>query len=251
MRAWIISIGDEILAGKVIDWNAYWIAKRLTSIGIQVRRIVSIPDDPEILAEVIREATSNAELIITTGGLGPTPGDITVEGLCKATGREIVLDPKALEFVKRRYQELHSLGLVDSPNINKAREKMAWIPKGAEIEYNDVGVAPAIILNTGLATIIALPGPPPECMYLFEKIVPRIRPPKELFTIEKLIEISDESEVAELLLKVRQIYPDVHIKTYPIGFGQNKMQIIVMADTKEKASGALEMLTKLLKTQLN
>lgn len=247
MRAWIINIGDEILTGKVLNWNAYWIAKRLTSIGVQVRRIICIPDDPDTLARTIEDAMNDAELIITTGGLGPTPGDITIEGLRKATNRKLVLDHRALEFIRKRYRELYSLGLVNSPDINEAREKMARIPEGADVVYNDVGVSPAIILDINSTTIIALPGPPPECMYLLEKIIPRIKSTRKLFSAERLIDMSDESVVAEFLSQVKQVYPDVNIKTYPLGFGQDKLLVIAIADDERKANDALEMLIKLIR----
>jgi len=249
MGAWIITIGDELLSGKVINWNAYWFAKRLSSIGLQVKRIICVSDEVEVISKAIMDAINDgAEFIFTTGGLGPTPGDVTVEAICKATGRRIVLDPKALEFVRRRYEELYNLGLVESPELNDARKKMAMIPEGADVVYNDVGVAPAIILSLESTTIIALPGVPSEAMYLFEKIVPRIRTKGELAVIETYIDIADESSIAKHLSEIREKYPGVNIKTYPIGYGQKTMRVVVIAKNRKHAEEALNIFLKKIRS---
>lgn len=241
MSAWIITIGDEILVGRILNWNAYWLAKRLTSLGVQVKKIVCVPDDIDVISKTIIDAINDkVDFIFTTGGLGPTPGDVTTEAICKATGRELILNSKALEFIRKRYDELYRLGLVDSPQINEARKKMAKTPEGADVIYNDVGVAPAIILDTDLATIIALPGVPSEAMYLFEKIVPRIRTRKKVAVVEDYIDVEDESALAKILSEIRREYPDVSIKTYPIGYGQKRMRIVAIAEDLKKAEAALK-----------
>ncbi len=245
MSAWIITIGDEILSGRVINWNAYWIAKRLSSMGIKVEKIICIPDDVDIIEKTIREGIkSNITYIFTTGGLGPTPGDVTLEGISKATGRRLELNKKALKYIRARYLELKNLGLVDRSDVDQSRLKMAYTPEGADVVYNDVGVAPGVVITVGSTTIFALPGVPSEAMYLFEKIVPRIRRGAQLEVIEDFIDASDESLIAGILARIRNIYPDVNIKTYPVGFGQRRMKILAIGHSRERILEAIEMLKK-------
>lgn len=260
MSAWILTIGDELLAGRVINWNAYWIAKRLTSVGIKVRRILCIPDDKnEIISEIHNAFRSGANIIFTTGGLGPTPGDITLEAISEAIGRPLELNDDAKKYIEKRYQELYELGVVTSPELNESRLKMAKIPAGANVVYNDVGVAPAVIvrltsdeckLMSGRelvdCIIISLPGVPSEAMYLFEKIVITLRGEK-VWIVEDYVDVMDESKIVEILKKVRAEFPQVSIKTYPIGFGQQRMKVISIATSEELARRALNYLKKQIK----
>jgi len=245
MNAWIITIGDEILTGRVLNWNAYWIAKRLTSIGIIVNRIVCIPDDVDTIASIVREAiNTSVSYIFTTGGLGPTPGDITLLGISRATDKKLVLSEKALSYIRSRYEELYRLGLVRSSEINEYREKMAYVPEGSKVVYNEIGAAPGVILKHENSTIICLPGVPSEAMYILEKILPRIATETNLEVVEDYINIADESVVAGILRELQDKYPNVYIKTYPLGFGQKKMRVISMGKNREMVYEALRFLKK-------
>ncbi len=244
MRATIITIGDEILAGKVINWNAYWIAKRLTSMGIEVVRIFCVPDNIDAIGEALGSSISmEVDYIITTGGLGPTPGDITLEAISRALGIRLVLNEKALSFVKRRYSELKAAGLVDEDYIDDYRRKMALVPEGSDVLYNEVGVAPGVIIRYGKTTIFVLPGVPSEAMYLFEKIVPMLSR-GALQISEEVIEVRDESMVAPILDKIRKMFPGVSIKTYPLGFGQKFMRVIAVGTDMESLHEALNTLRR-------
>jgi len=243
LSAWIISIGDELLAGKVLNWNAYWIAKRLNSMGIHVKKIICIPDDKKTIIATVKAAISeNIDYIFTTGGLGPTPGDITLESISEALNRRLILSEKALDFVKKRYSELFSMGLVKKADLNDSRLKMAYIPENSDVIYNDVGVAPGVIIKTEQTYIFALPGVPSEAMYLLEKIVPYLKKTVSLTTIEDYIEISYESIVSRAIRSVRKVFTDISIKTYPLGFGQKIMRVIAIGKSKERAIMAMNML---------
>ena len=248
MRAWIINIGDELLSGRVLNWNGFWIAKRLTSLGILVERIIVIGDVLEEISGVIKEALEKQiDIVVVTGGLGPTPGDITLEAIAKALGRRLVLNEKALEFVRSRYEELYRFGLVEKPELNESRIKMALVPEGADVIYNEIGVAPGVIIHHMNTKIYALPGVPSEAMYLLEKVIMFLKGRETLTIVEEFIYVKDESSVAESLREVMRILPEVKIKTYPIGFGQKKMLVMAVAKTKEKALKALKLLKELLK----
>ena len=196
MYAYIVAIGDELLTGKTLDYNSHWIAKRLTGLGVQVLRITVIPDDIASISEVIKDAVNrNIDIIITTGGLGPTPGDVTLEAIAKALDRKLILHEDALRMIKDRYEQLFKLGFVSSPEISPEREKMAKIPEGGMPFFNPIGVAPGVLIQYAENKyVIALPGVPSEMMYLLEQVLSCIlRTRKDVFvkTREKLIEIRD------------------------------------------------------------
>lgn len=247
MRAYIIAIGDELLSGKTLDYNSHWITKRLTGLGVHVIKIAIVPDDMSAIVETIEEALrKNVEIIVTTGGLGPTPGDITLEAIAKVLGRNLVIDEKALKMITDRYKQLFELGFVSSPHITPEREKMAKIPEGGIPFYNPIGVAPGVLISLNENKyIIALPGVPSEMMYLLEQIIPHItKSARKVFvrTKEKVIKAKDESMLAKILEKVMARYPEVHIKSYPTGFGEEiYMRVIGIAksDNPEKADNIL------------
>ena len=105
MKVYIVAVGDELLSGRVLDYNTHWIAKRLSGVGFNIVGASIVPDDKEEIVEAVRRALSKADLTIITGGLGPTPGDITLEALAEALNRNLSLNDDALEMVKDRYRE--------------------------------------------------------------------------------------------------------------------------------------------------
>ena len=259
LYAYIVAIGDELLTGKTLDYNSHWIAKRLTGLGVQVLRITVIPDDIASISEVIKDAVNrNIDIIITTGGLGPTPGDVTLEAIAKALNRKLILHEDALRMIKDRYEQLFKLGFVSSPEISPEREKMAKIPEGGMPFFNPIGVAPGVLIQYAENKyVIALPGVPSEMMYLLEQVLSCIlRTRKDVFvkTREKLIEIRDESAIARILEEVMSEIPQVHIKSYPLGFGERVYMRVIgisKADDPEKAEKLLEKAFELLEKKLH
>ncbi len=231
MRVVLVAIGNELLNGRILDYNSHWITKRFTSLGITVKRIFVIPDIEDDILDVLRWANENKiDLVVTTGGLGPTPGDITLDCVAKFLGRRLVVDERAKEMVARRYRELYNLGFVKSPDLNEARLKMAKIPEKCEPIHNDVGVAPGVLCREGEMQILSLPGVPSEMMYLLEKALPLIlreRVSKPL-TYEFRVECGDESIMSKILSEAMKRFENISVKTYPEGFGDKVfMKIIV------------------------
>lgn len=164
MKAETISIGTEILLGDITDTNSTYIAKRLTSLGIDVSYHTSIGDDRERLIELIRQAHERSKVVITTGGLGPTVDDITRESIAEAVGRGLEYRQDLMDGIEAYFKK-RSISL--SPN----NKRQAYIPKGSEAIVNPVGTAPAFIVKDEKGVIIALPGVPREMTYLMEKSV--------------------------------------------------------------------------------
>lgn len=246
METLIVAIGNELLNGKTQDMNSYWITKRLANLGYKIVRIVIVPDSKSEIIDALKWGYSKGiKLFILTGGLGPTPGDITLETVSEFLGKDIILDEEAVKYVKKRYEELYKLGFVSHPELNESRLKMAKVPRGSQIIYNDVGVAPGVILKDGDKTILCLPGVPSEMMYLLEKAIPHLPPASKerIYSREIRIQFGDESQLSKIFEKLMEKHKKLSIKSYPEGFGKNVYMRIIM----EVKSGKEEEAEKLIK----
>ncbi|MEM3466504.1 MAG: molybdopterin-binding protein [Candidatus Jordarchaeales archaeon] len=254
LRIYIIAVGDELLSGRILDYNTHWVAKRLSGIGFTVVGASMVPDNKGEIVEAVRRALSKADLVIITGGLGPTPGDVTIEALAEALNQNLILNEEALRMVERRYMDLYELGHVREPGAGGERAKMALLPEGGKPVFNEVGVAPGVVVKKNGKLIVALPGVPSEMMYLLEKVIPLLEKPEAMYqSVEDFIDEGDESLVALALKEVMNELPDVFIKTYPSGFG-GKVRMKVIASTKargrEDAEAKLRKAITLLKEKV-
>jgi molybdenum cofactor synthesis domain-containing protein len=231
VRAMILAVGREILRGRIQDSNSWTLARRLTGLGHEVVRTTSCDDDlTAIVREVRRAMEDGASLIITTGGLGPTDDDLTLPALAEATGHPLVLDDEARRLVASRYAALHRAGAVEDPGMSPAREKMARIPRGARALPNPVGAAPAVWLEEGEITFVALPGVPAEMVAILEQaVLPALasRAGGNVYLERRITtQARDESEVAPVLRRIGRDLPEVFLKSHPTHFGSDvRMQV--------------------------
>ncbi|MCX8204844.1 MAG: molybdopterin-binding protein [Candidatus Nezhaarchaeota archaeon] len=206
----IISIGNELLMGRTVNTNAAWLADRVTRLGGVVRRVTVVGDDVDEIASSIREAASRrAELIVTTGGLGTTPDDKTMEGLAKALGAELELNGEAFEMLKEKVG-----GRAEEPHV----KKMAYLPRGAKPLSNPIGAAPGALTQLGSITVVALPGVPMEMKALFElHVEPLIkgRAPRAFYEVEATLEEVYEADLAPVIEEALRRHPQVYVKTHP------------------------------------
>jgi molybdenum cofactor synthesis domain-containing protein len=194
MNAEIITIGDEILAGDVLNTNATWLAKKLNSMGVKVEKITVIGDDAEKIAQVVK--SSKAEWIIVTGGLGPTHDDVTREGIARALGRKLLRNEQAAKMIQQK-------------DSNPLQLVMADLPEGATPIENPTGMAPGFIVEN----IIALPGVPRELEAMFQAIEFKFKASR-LF-IEWIETKKREVEIVEVLNEAVKLFPEVKIGSYP------------------------------------
>ncbi len=165
----IITIGTEILLGEIVDTNSAWLARELRNLNVDVFRTSTIGDNTARIADVIRETLQRAEVIITTGGLGPTVDDPTREAVALAFGVETVYLPELWEQIVERMQRF---GRVPTEN----QKRQAYVPQGAIPIKNAVGTAPAFIVESGGKCVISLPGVPREMEFLAEnEVFPYLR----------------------------------------------------------------------------
>lgn len=168
LKAEIVSVGTELLLGQVVDTNAVEISQSLAELGIGCYFHTSVGDNPLRLAAVLGQALVRSQVIIITGGLGPTEDDLTKEVLAAVTGRSLVLDPGALEHVQSFFR---SMGREMSPN----NRRQAMLPQGAQMLANPRGTAPGVYLHAHGAHVFCLPGVPTEMRTMWkESVVPRL-----------------------------------------------------------------------------
>ena len=218
----IICVGNELLIGKTLNTNAHWMARRATSLGILVKRITIVGDDVDEIANAIREALQRKpKFIITTGGLGPTFDDKTLEGIAKALNRKVKVNEKALKMVKEKYETYFREGKMERVELTPPRVKMATLPEGTEPLPNPIGTAPGVITNVEGTFLIALPGVPPEMEAIFEESVASLlkKEAGEITFFETSIYADNtmESTLAPLIDMVMHDNPYVYIKSHPKG----------------------------------
>lgn len=177
MKAAILSIGDELILGQTQDTNARWLAGRLADRGVPCVQFRVVPDDLAAQAAALRELAAVAQVVIVTGGLGPTDDDLTREALRVAMGdaNPLVLDAPSLEALDRWFTHRGR----SMPDINR---RQAMRPSGAECLRNDFGTAPGLRGTVGGSTIVCLPGPPREMEPMFNQFVLPLLPKQAMAT---------------------------------------------------------------------
>lgn len=169
----IICVGNELLIGKIQDTNAHYLSLQATRLGVNVKRITVIQDILEEIASTINDALARKPMfIITTGGLGPTFDDITLQGIAKALNRELEVNENAIEMIKQRHKELAKTRNIPAKfELTKPRLKMAMLPEKAEPIHNPVGSAPAVLIDLQETILFVLPGVPLEMEGIFQETV--------------------------------------------------------------------------------
>jgi nicotinamide-nucleotide amidase len=163
-NAEIVAIGSELLLGQIVDTNSAWMAQRLTALGVNLYFKAVVGDNPGRMKEVIQRALERADIVITSGGLGPTQDDLTREIVAEVTGRKLVLDDNLLEQVEEHFRRR---GRTMTPN----NKRQAYMPENAIPVKNPNGTAPCFIVEDPRGVIFSLPGVPVEMKWLFENEV--------------------------------------------------------------------------------
>src|SRR5512138_3766586 len=177
----IITIGTEILLGEIVDTNTRYIAHTLRGMGVDIYRTITIGDNAERIAETIRNSMNRAEIVITTGGLGPTVDDPTREAVAKAAGVQ-------LEFREDLWEQVVAVISRYGRKPSENQKRQAYIAKGALAITNPVGTAPCFIVETERNAVISLPGVPNEMEYiLHESIVPYLQ---KRFHLDEIIKMT-------------------------------------------------------------
>jgi molybdenum cofactor synthesis domain-containing protein len=219
----LLFTGNELLIGKTLNTNSQWLAKRIYSLGAKVVRMANALDNlEEISDELAYMIKRKPDLIITSGGLGASFDDMTLEAVAKATNRPLILNQAILDEIKRIHELLYTRGDAKGPKISEYATKMAYQPKDSKMLPNPEGGIPGVMLELEKnVNIICLPGVPAELKAMFDQSVADIisKMVGDIATadVKFLIDLI-ESEIAILIEKVMKAYPSVYIKSNPLSW---------------------------------
>ena len=237
ITASIITIGDELLIGQTIDTNSAWMAQRLNELGIDVIRRVAVGDDRNAIIKALDEELSDAQIVLITGGLGPTADDITKPLLCAYFGGKLVVDEDVVMHLKELFTKRNR------PFLER-NMKQAEVPDNCTVLFNKMGTAPGMWFEKDDKVIVSLPGVPFEmASIMVEEVLPRFR---NRFVSDALLHKSvitageGESFIAEKIKDIEEALP-AHIRlAYLPGAGMVKLRLTGRGADAAKLSGELE-----------
>lgn len=222
MNVAVISIGNEIVKGRTVDSNSAEISYFLTSNGFNVTYHIACKDDANEICKSLKFLLNDVDVIITTGGLGPTMDDISIESIGKCLNLPIELNPGALELLKTKYISLKL-------ELTEERLKMARMPLGAEIIENHTGTAPGMFLKYGGKIIFSVPGVPREMRSMLPQILVNMGASEKAY-LSREIKVNGimESAIAPLIRDVfNKMNNGVNIKSHPESFEFNNPSLII------------------------
>lgn len=235
LRAAVLLVGDELLAGHTRDANAHFLAQRLSALGHRLRRISVVSDETHAIARELDICAEAGEIVFVSGGLGPTHDDRTTEAVADRFGRKLVVDAGSWEKLLARYGKRPEV----TEAARGAARKMVTVPEGVEVLDNPAGAACGYVLREGGVAYVILPGVPAELQAIFEthivgKVLGR---GEQLELVEVDIEMA-EAAFAARLGAVADRYADVEIGSYP-HFGERRVTLRFKGDGK-RAREAME-----------
>ncbi len=256
MNAEIISIGTELLLGHIVNTNTAFLSQKLAEAGIDVYNTSVVGDNPRRLAESLKQALGRSDIVITTGGLGPTVDDITIETVSKFIGKRVVLNKAILKDLKAYFQ-------LRGMKLPTESIRQAYIPEGVKWIRNMVGTAPGLIIYYKGKVIVCLPGPPRELNPMFEnKIIPyisrgRLNVPysvdnRKSWTLKtRTIKITGlaESQVNKLAKDLLELNPPTTVGIYA-KLGEVDLKIMSKARNENIAVGAIRKIEKKISARL-
>lgn len=232
MLAEIITIGDEILIGQIVDTNSAWMAAQLNNVGIRIKQISSVSDDREHILTALKEAAGRADIILITGGLGPTKDDITKKTLAEYFNVGLIENREALENVERIFKRIR--GTLDG--LLEVNRQQALVPENCEVILNDNGTAPGMWFNQDGKIYMSMPGVPHEMMYMMqEKVIPKIKASFKLPVIihKTILTVGEgESYLAQRIADIEDSLPPFIKLAYLPKLGQVRLRLSGYGDNE-------------------
>ncbi|HXG49832.1 MAG TPA: competence/damage-inducible protein A [candidate division Zixibacteria bacterium] len=229
--AGIVVIGNEVLSGKTQDTNSHFLCRELRRLGVEVRKISTIPDEVELIAEEVAQFSRSYDFVFTSGGVGPTHDDVTIDGVARGFGLPVVRHPDLEERMRRR------LGA----DINEARLRMANVPEGAELLATEALFAPVVKIRN----VFILPGIPKILQERFHAIEERFR--DEPFFLKTVFVKQGEGVIAGLMHDLLARYPKLLLGSYPVlDVPEYKVKVTLESKDPDYLREALEAFIALL-----
>ncbi len=243
----VITIGDEILSGTIVDTNSAMIARKLGSVGLEIRRMSSVGDDPDEIIRELREAAARARAVVVTGGLGPTQDDRTALSAAQAFGVPLTLDEETLQRLKDFFS---NLGLEMTQN----NERQAWMPQGSRVIPNPMGTAPGFAVRHGECLLVFLPGVPRELEKMLQESVTAmvLEHCGSGFQVQsrtlKVFGLS-EAKMDQMVKGTLEALQGVSLASLP-HYPENRLRIIVRGQDPRNVSLTLERAEALLREKI-
>ena len=238
MKTAILTVGTEILFGQIVNTNAAYLSQKLNELGFDVMYHYSVGDNPGRLEELIHLAFRDCDMILTTGGLGPTQDDLTKETIAKAMGDRIIVNDDAMKALKDHYEK-------SKRPITENNLKQAYMPESAIMLPNDQGTAPGFWLEKNGRIIVSMPGPPREMKNMFEKeVLPRLEKKQDSVIYYRILRTFGigESKMETVLLPLIDKQTDPTIATYAKE-GECSLRIASKRKTLTEAEKAVDEMT--------
>lgn len=245
MRAEILAVGTELLLGDIVNTNAQFLARRLSDLGIEVYHQSVVGDNETRLYEALQHAFTRAELVIATGGLGPTKDDLTKEVSATFFQKKLSIDETALHRIEEYF-------LKRGINVNEGNRKQAYVPESSIVLQNDHGTAPGIILENNGKTLILLPGPPMEMKPMFENsVAPYLAERSSCIIASRILRIFGigEGHMAELIDDIITAQSNPTVAPYAKE-GEVTLRITAKAESSEEAAQMISKMEGKLHTRL-
>ena len=243
----IITIGDEILIGQIVDTNSAWMAVELNKAGFQLAQITSVHDEAGHIKKALDEALLRADVVLMTGGLGPTKDDITKQTLCEYFGTKLVLNPDVLENIQQIYHTRQSV-------MNELTKSQAMVPENCTVIQNRAGSAPITWFEKEGKVIVSMPGVPLEMKKVMsEEIIPRLQKYfKTPAIIHKTVQVYGipESQLALRLTEWENALPEYLHLAYLPNFGIVKLRLSGAGQDEYKLEEAINLQIETLKSIL-
>lgn len=221
-----MAVGKELLIGRTLNTNAHWLGKRMARMGSMLKMVTTVDDDLDEISSALEMALRRApDFLVVVGGLGPTPDDMTLEGIAAGVGVKMKQNESALNMIKVHYAK-RGLGTIE---LTPARRKMAQLPVGAIPLINEAGTAPGVRLRAGRTTVFCLPGVPIEMRDIFRTSVePEVKRAlgklhRKYLTFK--LEGVFESTLAPIIGDELRRHPGAYIKSHPRGVKEGVSQI--------------------------
>jgi len=236
----VLSVGRELLIGKTVNTNAHWIGGRLARMGSMIHRMTTVTDSLSEISSALKEVLERRpDFIVIMGGLGPTPDDMTLQGVSLAIGKKLKLNTEAIRMIREHYRLVWK-GEVE---ITPSRKKMARLPDGATPLLNSVGTAPGVRLKKNRTVIFCLPGVPKEMKEIFRSSIEHELKQKigTLYTATVILHLEKifESTLAPGLKGMTKMYPGAYLKSHPKGIKEGvsriELDIAVSSETRKDA----------------
>jgi nicotinamide-nucleotide amidase len=238
MKAAIITIGDEILIGQIVDTNSAFIAKSLDKIGVEIHEMISISDNKQHILDTFNNFQNKVDLVLITGGLGPTKDDITKKTFCDYFDDELVVNNEVLAHVTQIIEGFYKR------KITQLNKDQALVPSKCTVLHNQVGTAPGMWMKKENTVFISLPGVPYEMKYLVEnEIIPKVvREYKRPYILHKTILTygQGESMVAERIENWENNLPEFLKLAYLPSLGRVRLRLSARGTNKEFLENAIE-----------